>query len=525
MAKKSNNYLEDFTVAKKPIRPEFNQWTYPVVIETEEDRGYDQCCEPFLVLADSSDSDRYKNDVNSAWSHGDTVIFTLKNKETGATTTYTPTSVAFPNESDAYYCTIEWRDVLASDGIGCYELYYTPTVGGVPKAQYLWGTYQLLEYQVDHVYMGQGTVRILSEFNDVNNQIGINFTDARVLDSVRFKGKFGYFNPNTVVDNTEYLDGTMEKVKREDFDDYELRVSLNGYSIIQKIRFHLLAENTCWISDHNFDNFSYFYMDVPVILKEGLQPEHIDGTRRIKGVIKFEDKVKTSSTHFQDNRQTAEADPAPDVCLPVTVTDGATTTDVPAGGTYTCAGGGGLATESAKLIKTGQTTSYRTGDDGDLENGRATDFNTLPGNNPFGTNARFTDELGGQTYTSGIVLDWSTYDGSAVLGYGVLQSANSWNSAIDNSIAYSLGGFASGWRLANLNELQNIANRSLGTVTNYTPFNNASATPIWSSTTWVTNATYAFSLNNNAGDVRVYPKTNNRQYYPVRDFTNAELGI
>ena len=47
----------------------------------------------------------------------------------------------------------------------------------------------------------------------------------------------------------------------------------------------------------------------------------------------------------------------------------------------------------ATLMKTGQTTSYRTGDDGDIEAGRATDFFTLSTNNPFGNTNRFTDEL------------------------------------------------------------------------------------------------------------------------------------
>ena len=51
------------------------------------------------------------------------------------------------------------------------------------------------------------------------------------------------------------------------------------------------------------------------------------------------------------------------------------------------------APAGATLMKTGQTTSYRTGDDGDLEAGRATDFFTLASNNPFGNTNRFTDEL------------------------------------------------------------------------------------------------------------------------------------
>ena len=75
----------------------------------------------------------------------------------------------------------------------------------------------------------------------------------------------------------------------------------------------------------------------------------------------------------------------------------------------------------ATLIKTGQTVSYRSGDDGTIEAGRLVDFYTLPNNNPFGTAERFSDEFGGSTYANNIVIDWSTYDTSTstVLGYTI----------------------------------------------------------------------------------------------------------
>jgi hypothetical protein len=65
---------------------------------------------------------------------------------------------------------------------------------------------------------------------------------------------------------------------------------------------------------------------------------------------------------------------------------------------------------TATLMKTGQTTSYRTGDDGDLEAGRDTDFFTLdaaPLHNDGSatlntTTNRFTDTLGGSTYADDI---------------------------------------------------------------------------------------------------------------------------
>ena len=46
---------------------------------------------------------------------------------------------------------------------------------------------------------------------------------------------------------------------------------------------------------------------------------------------------------------------------------------------------------TATLMKTGQTTSFRTGDDGDLEAGRNVSFTVLAENNPFGNTNRFTD--------------------------------------------------------------------------------------------------------------------------------------
>jgi hypothetical protein len=119
---------------------------------------------------------------------------------------------------------------------------------------------------------------------------------------------------------------------------------------------------------------------------------------------------------------------------------------------------GGGAPVGATLMKTGQTTSYRTGDDGDLQIGRATDFFTLASNNPFGKLDRFTDELGGQTYTNDIVIDWSTYDGSTVLGYYRISNGVNinWNDAIDNSLLVSIGTFTTGWRLPNIKELYNL---------------------------------------------------------------------
>jgi hypothetical protein len=179
----------------------------------------------------------------------------------------------------------------------------------------------------------------------------------------------------------------------------------------------------------------------------------------------------------------------------------------------------------ATLMKTGQTTSYRTGDDGDLEAGRATSFTLLASNNPFGNTNRFTDELGTQTYTNNIVIDWSTYDGTTVLGLSraAIATGNTWNQSVDNSLAFSVGSFTSGWRLPNMKEIYNFVNfaNNPDTFLNYSPLNFSSSGRVyWSSNTNVSSTTSAYFFSN-VGMTGQTAKTTSVAftYFPVRTFT------
>jgi hypothetical protein len=179
---------------------------------------------------------------------------------------------------------------------------------------------------------------------------------------------------------------------------------------------------------------------------------------------------------------------------------------------------------TAQLMKTGQTTSYRTGDDGDLEAGRNVSFTVLAENNVFGNTNRFTDELGGTTYTNDIVIDWSTYNGSTVLGY---RRSNvfigNWNASIDYCNTLSVGTFTTGWRMSNIVELLNIINYGIpGTalssphIGNFLPFI-ISNPSIVSSTTNLTNTTEAYRAS---GAVFVtVAKSSGSVILPCRTFT------
>jgi len=185
--------------------------------------------------------------------------------------------------------------------------------------------------------------------------------------------------------------------------------------------------------------------------------------------------------------------------------------------------GGTLGTgQTAKLMKTGQTTSYRTGDDGDIEAGRATDFTTLAGNNPFGNTNRFTDELGGQTYTNDIVIDWSTYDGATVLGWRRTSNGVdiNWADSIDGALATSIGTFTTGWRLPNVQELFSLLNFSLANTLTYSPLNlPALSNGYWTGTNGSTTALRIFNTFGTVGNAIAKTATSAMRYIPCRVFT------
>lgn len=484
----------------------------------EECRGYDNCKDVYRVFASLTDDARRQNDVNSAWRTGDVVSFTFFKEVDGVfvTANYSPVTVAFDNEPNAFYTTIEWRDVADQDGYGCFKLVTNSQIAGLPQPFLNWQTYTLEPYLIDGCLNPNvvGTARILSEFNDMNDFLGLDFTGSRILDSVRLNAKVGYFNDNTEIDMVEYIDGTNEKVSIEDFVSYELRLNLSGFCVVEFLRMHLLQANRQWISDYNFDSYSYLTDDVPVVLKEGLEPEFFDGSRNIKGVVKFRDKISKRRTHFQNNRITAEDEAPPHVCPLIPTPTPSATSTMP--------------------LRTGQTTSYRTGDDGDLENGRGAAIQTLSSNNPYGNLNRQTDILGTQSYADDIVIDWGCRDYTAgtVLGYyRISRLASSWNDADDTALGFSVGIFTTGWFLPNANEMWNVSSKFEGNTSNlpmnYAPYNISFTGNFWTSTSRAIASSQAHALINNSGYGwnTISKTTTTAHHIYARIFTLTELGL
>lgn len=182
-------------------------------------------------------------------------------------------------------------------------------------------------------------------------------------------------------------------------------------------------------------------------------------------------------------------------------------------------------------LKTGQTTSYRTGDDGDLEKGRLPTFTTLTCDNPFGNTNRFTDELGGQTYTNNLVCDWAT----GLMWYRVLSAAVVWNTAIDNAEASTQASYTD-WRIPNMTEMISICNNGVTGGLDYSPFSLAAPATIqaiWTSSTASGSTSYAhcwiygYTANQYKGILEPILKTDATRvkYYLCRNFTLSDLGL
>jgi hypothetical protein len=159
-----------------------------------------------------------------------------------------------------------------------------------------------------------------------------------------------------------------------------------------------------------------------------------------------------------------------------------------------------LSPTGAKVQKTGLKTSFATGDDGDLQEGRDIDFFTLAKPNPFGNSNRFTALNGTQTFTNNIIIDWSTYEGTSVLGYfrGSITTNRTWADALTWAAGLNPAGYT-GWRLTNIKELQNLANYDFGGgVLTYSPVSLVSNS-FWSSTTVNNNSAAAYSMSGGVG--------------------------
>jgi hypothetical protein len=264
----------------------------------EPNRGLKGCCECEYLVFGSGSSSTFENDVTSAWmklsDSADIITFVLEDSH-GNATNYIPTPQAFINEPFAYYTTIRWKDVLNSDGEGCYTLKIQYEISGI-VGFVIWGKFKLQKYSIQSTLK---TARVRAFFNAYHEIEQIDFTNSNVESSFRFYGFIGNRQPNTEIDNIIYQNREMKRVIRENLNQYEI-ITEPVFECFTRplIELFLLSENELFISDYNAHNHSYRIQDLPVIVEESATLDYLPLSRYAILKCKVGDKFKNKRTHF-----------------------------------------------------------------------------------------------------------------------------------------------------------------------------------------------------------------------------------
>jgi len=238
------------------------------------------------------------NDYTSAWfkiqTLSDNVTFILKNSE-GINTSYQPIRKKCLNDNFGFVATVNWSDVLNSDGSGCYSLEVNFDVNG-NTGSFIWGEYDLKEFSIDRV---KGSVRIKSVFNQYFKTDDIDFTNMNLIDTVRFNGFFGNIQPNYEIDNLIIQNRSIENVQRESIKTFELNSDPIKEAFTKiLIDVHFLLENEIYISDFNEMNHNQFLKEISLIVKDSPELEYFELSKLAKFKLILQEKTRNKLANY-----------------------------------------------------------------------------------------------------------------------------------------------------------------------------------------------------------------------------------
>lgn len=229
-----------------------------------EDRGLRFCAVPQLILISHDDAAYYKNDRTAIAYKFDSMDVVLE--KDGYDHEAPGVEVSFPWQSDAVGYIIDWRQL---ENYGCYRVRIDWVLGG-NSGSFYYGSYNVLEYTP---FNARGTVRLFVVLNDVVRRHGINYRDSGYAGTVRFKGIFGYMQPNYDAENIVYADRSRHKVRIEALRSYELHTNQLLECMTRLIdEDTLLAANQIYVTDHNATNHRQDFYDFPVVLSDTESP-------------------------------------------------------------------------------------------------------------------------------------------------------------------------------------------------------------------------------------------------------------
>lgn len=246
------------------------------------DRGFDDCCESSMVLADLSDTASYKNDFTSVYfqkqTATDTVTYEIEDVNTAVITPLVDVThgvlydfdIAHNNPNLSYF-KVEWRKILSVLGSGSYIIRKKVTIAGVgPTGVNSPANYELKPFSISRA---NNTVRIDCKMDGTMEKININFKQSGYESSLRVPGYFGDAQEdaeqdNVVFGNKKGVSYYESQITMRNNPDYVFQASDIPECISRDLRKFLIFANEIFISDYNTNNHSYEYEVYPVILSE-----------------------------------------------------------------------------------------------------------------------------------------------------------------------------------------------------------------------------------------------------------------
>jgi hypothetical protein len=287
---------EVYTVYQNRTKEEFVLTKSPKQFISDS-RTINDCCEKRKVVASLSSLDPYQNDITGHPMAGETVVFKLF--KGSVDTGYVIQSIPFIQQANMWGCQLNWRDILNLYGAGCFQLKADTEYVGLEETVTI-ETYELFRFDAQNTVLDE--VRIMSVFNSLDVKNGIDYTGLNLIDSIRVPGMFGYNQSNTEVNNYTKTNYEQNSITRRDRDTYELRTEPISDKFVKILRYHLLHENVCKISDYCLTNPRFDYKDFDVIVSETMSIEYRQGAgRKVPVTAKFEDKVINAISSFNNN--------------------------------------------------------------------------------------------------------------------------------------------------------------------------------------------------------------------------------
>jgi surface protein len=264
---------------------------------TAEDRGYSQCAEPRLALADLTDTAKWKNDFLGIALIADSI--TVELDQNGTILPAFGGNVSLVNQDNAVAYLLDWRDVLFNYGAGCYKVKVNYTLAGFEGYVY-WGAYQLYPYSVES---SEKTVQIVGQYDDLVKQLGINFTGSGFATTVRVHGFFGDKQINSEHNNILKTDDIRKKVRNFAAPTYQLRTRVATRCITRPIEELLLSASDIWVSDFNKSNHEeYKYWNVILSEDSGIEYDAPDEAPRRGINAVFKDKNWITESKFTNKQ-------------------------------------------------------------------------------------------------------------------------------------------------------------------------------------------------------------------------------